>query len=104
MRMNPSPTLISAREFVDVHKCSDDVSGWLSLAAVHSLVALGATDTSPDMYCKKAVRSGARPGGILVCPAADPGSTKNMRIAGRSSLLSCFGFPDMTASSHKDIS
>src|SRR5580704_6996815 len=104
MRMNPPPTLISAREFVAVHKFSDGVKGSFSRAAVHWSVALGATDTSPDMYCKMAARSGARPGGILTCPVADTVSPKNMSIAGGSSFLSCLKLRNMTLSTHKNIS
>jgi len=104
MRMNAPPTLISAREFVEVHTYSDGVRGWFSLAAVLWLVALGATDTSPDMYCKNAIRCGARPGGILTCPVADTVSARNTNIAGGSSFLTCLELRDITLSSYKNIS
>src|SRR5215469_13665621 len=69
-RISPVPTLISALEFLSAQTLSALVNGRLSCPATHSPVPCGCTDTDPDMYCKRAARSGASSAGAELVSGA----------------------------------
>src|SRR5208283_2252260 len=69
MRIKPSPTFSSAREFLSAHTRSEVVSGRFRPAATHSFTPPGCMETSPEVYCRRATRPG---GSCAFCPGALP--------------------------------
>src|SRR5438045_6975206 len=58
IRINPVPTLISAREFLSAQMLSEFVSGRFTCPATQSSVPCGCTETDPFIYWRRAARVG----------------------------------------------